>query len=311
MTRLAQGKGHLIEYGFYTNAEKGLPWDELFNSHGKYVFHYTTLDTALQHILYGGRLRVGPYANTNDPRESKDWEFTWVTDIPSRVRDPKWAALGDRANSIGKRFCRVLCTTEDAEELPNAQSHFGRGYCHPRMWAQYAGGHSGVCLVFDKALLHAALAEALSSLGELFFGKVLYADHTKEDLQAYRLDHKKIRRDGLDAVMRQKLAKFHQTYFFQKALDWKHEYEYRWVLLGNKSTPEFIYVDTFLSLKYIILGMDCAEAYHPSLTFIGEERAIPIGRLIWINGQPYFRGSISPVSLKAAYRSPANKGGPL
>ena len=82
MMEFAEGEGMLIGTAFYANTEKGLPWDELFDSRGKYVFHYTSRDAALCHILRTGRLRLGPYAKTNDPRESKDWEFTWITSVP-------------------------------------------------------------------------------------------------------------------------------------------------------------------------------------------------------------------------------------
>jgi hypothetical protein len=299
MTSLAQGEGMLIETAFYTDAQKGLPWAELFKSRGKYVFHYTKLDTALRHILSAGQLRLGPYAKTNDPRESKDWEFNWITDIPSRVPDSVRSDLSDRANAMGKRVCRVLCTTQDAAEPHDAGPHFGRGYCHPRMWEQYAGGHSGVCLVFDKSLLNAAVGKSLGHLGQLFSGKVLYADRTKDDLHAFRLDYLTIQEDGLEIVMQRKLKQFHQTYFFQKALDWQQEEEYRWVLVGNMNTPECCYIDVLSSLKYIILGADCAEVYWPSLAFICEERAIPIGRLVWRSGQPFFTGSVTSAGLRA------------
>lgn len=304
MASLASGEGSmLIETGLYTDAEKGLPWAELFESRGKYVFHYTTLDTALRHILSAGRLRLGPYAKTNDPRESKDWEFTWVTEIPSRVPELVWADLSVRANAIGKRVCRVLCTTQDAAEPHDAGPHFGRGYCHPRMWAQYGGGHSGVCLVLDKSLLNATITDSLGHFGRLFTGEVFYADRTKDDLLAYRLDHSDIQKYSLETVMQHRLEKFHRTYFFRKALDWQQEKEYRWVLLGDVNTPEFCEVDVFPTLRYIILGTDCAQVYWPSLVSICEERAIPIGRLSWRSGQPFFWGSVTTALLRAISQS--------
>jgi Protein of unknown function (DUF2971) len=302
MVRLAQGHGRLLETAVYTNAEKGLPWDELFNSRGKYVFHYTKLDTALRHILWTGRLRLSPYAKTNDPRESKDWEFTYITEIPSRVSESVWGELTDRANAIGKRVCRVLCTTQDEPERQNPREHISRGYCHPRMWAQYAEGHSGVCLVLDKALLNSTI-EALSPSGQVFSGEVHYADRTKEDLEAFDLDYSKIMEDGIETVMKRKLETYHQTYFFRKARDWQQEQEYRWVMIGDASTPEYLDVDIFQSLIYIIVGMEYAEAYYPSLAFICEEREIPIGHLIWRSGQPFFYGCMTSALFKAVYRS--------
>lgn len=299
----------MIEHSFYTNAEKGLPWDDLFNSHNKYIFHYTTLDTALRYILRTRQLRLGPYANTNDPRESKDWEFTWFvpdsveTIGPSRVPDSVWAELGDRANTIGKHVCRVLCTTQDDPQRSNERQHFGRGYCHPRMWAQYAGEHSGACLVLDKELLNSAITETLTPLGQVFSGQVRYADHTKHDLDAFELDYSHILKEGIETVMKRKLAQFRHTYFFQKALDWQQEQEYRWVLIGDNNTPEYVRIDISTSLKYMIVGMKCAKEHWPSITVICEEQEVPVGQLIWRSGQPFFTGSVTSALLKAAYRS--------
>jgi Protein of unknown function (DUF2971) len=291
---------YLIETGFYTDAEHGPPWRELFESRDKHVFHYTKLDTALRYILATGRLRFGPYARTNDPRESKDWEFTWIEEDGTSISDfaGTHARLRDRANAVGKRLCRLLCVTQDQPDQNQTGPHFSRGYCHPRMWAQYAEGHTGVCLVLEKTALNAEINRTLSPLGKLFSGEVRYADRTKEDLEAFRLDLARIRTDGIEAVMQRKLEEFHNTYFFQKARDWQQEQEYRWMLLGDDKTPEFVDVDVFSSLRYLILGMDCAEAYFPSLAFFCEKRGIPIGRLLWRSGSPFFRGSITSESLK-------------
>lgn len=176
---------YIIGTGLYTDAEHGPPWRKLFESRDKYVFHYTTLDVTLRHILATGQLRFGPYARTNDPRENKDWEFTWVKEDGTSVTDLAggYAGLRDRANALGKRLCRLLCVTQD-----EAGPHLGRGYCHPRMWAQYADGHKGVCLVLEKAALRAEIDRTITPLGKLFSGEVLYADRTKGDLEPIQED---------------------------------------------------------------------------------------------------------------------------
>jgi hypothetical protein len=40
------------------------------------LFHYTSRATALEYTLPGMSLRMGPFANVNDPREAKDWQIT-------------------------------------------------------------------------------------------------------------------------------------------------------------------------------------------------------------------------------------------
>jgi hypothetical protein len=158
-------------------------------------------------------------------------------------------------------------------------------------------------LVLDKFLLNTSITETLSPFGHVFADEVHYANRTKEDLEAFELDYEEILRNGIEIVMRGKLLKFHQTYFFQKALDWQQEQEYRWVLIAEENTPEHVYVDTFKSLRYIIVGMDCASVYFPSLTMICEAREIPIGQLVWKSGQPFFTGSTTSALLKATYKT--------
>ena len=41
----------------------------------RYVYHYTSRDTALQHILATGKIRLGSLSKTNDPHETKSWRF--------------------------------------------------------------------------------------------------------------------------------------------------------------------------------------------------------------------------------------------
>ena len=39
------------------------------------VYHYTTAETARDHILRNKTLKLGTYAKTNDPKETKTWQF--------------------------------------------------------------------------------------------------------------------------------------------------------------------------------------------------------------------------------------------
>jgi hypothetical protein len=46
---------------------------EVRDTPGEWLYHYTTLETALVHILPTLRLRLGPFSKMRDPREYKDW----------------------------------------------------------------------------------------------------------------------------------------------------------------------------------------------------------------------------------------------
>jgi hypothetical protein len=47
---------------------------------GRYLFHYTTIEAFLGHILPTRRLRFSPFSEVNDPRESQDWFCSLAVD---------------------------------------------------------------------------------------------------------------------------------------------------------------------------------------------------------------------------------------
>lgn len=142
------------------------------------LFHYTSREAALEHILPTGRLRFGRLPRTNDPRE-----FAAVLpgiagfvgdDDELTTRSP--FELIEDANELLRGSVHVLCFTEDR---PSGVSYgrYGNGPCRARMWAQYAGNHTGVCLVFDGDRLDRAALDQFKSTPErsLIRGRVTYA----------------------------------------------------------------------------------------------------------------------------------------
>lgn len=151
---------------------------QFHNDPQAYVAHYTRADTALEHVLPNGTLRLGPLTATNDPRETKTWVFA-VGGSPKSIAESEELRRLSKRNGeytqLLKRGCKVLCVSCDA---PNAQKLkvTERCYGKARMWAQYAENHQGLCLVFDKALLAETIAESLGSRGKLVSGEVTYWD---------------------------------------------------------------------------------------------------------------------------------------
>jgi hypothetical protein len=110
-----------------------------------YPYHYTTLEASLGSILPTASLRLGLFLDTNDPRESKDWRFKHVLDGREDAEPLDLKTLNDEVARLAQRTCKVLCLTrDDPEGCSTPPETFGRGFAHSRMWAQYAGSHSGV-----------------------------------------------------------------------------------------------------------------------------------------------------------------------
>ena len=65
----------------------------------------------------------------------------------------------------------------------NMDNQGRRGYARPRMWAQYAENHHGVCIVLDRAGLDQAIRQRYPEQGASWMrsGKVQYIETAQED----------------------------------------------------------------------------------------------------------------------------------
>ena len=140
----------------------------------EFVYHYTSRDVGLQHILGEQRLRLGLLKNTNDPRENRTWSFGISgTDLPEPTTEEerresvqRTFEICEQAPKIIQENCKVLCATmDDPSYAPYADGHTDakRGYGHSRMWAQYGELHKGICLIFHKEILDQEVTAALDS----------------------------------------------------------------------------------------------------------------------------------------------------
>lgn len=123
------------------------------------LFHYTTREKALEHILPTRRLRFGRLPRTNDPREFGGVWFGIAghggDDEDLTARDP--FELMAEADELLRGKVHLLCLTEDQPSRRGEQPRYGTGPQRARMWAQYSENHTGVCLCFDgQRLIDAA-----------------------------------------------------------------------------------------------------------------------------------------------------------
>ena len=50
----------------------------------RYLYHYTRAETLVNHILPSESLRFSRFQNVNDPRESKDWVFGYLSILKTK-----------------------------------------------------------------------------------------------------------------------------------------------------------------------------------------------------------------------------------
>lgn len=253
----------------------------------KWVYHYTTKETALEYILSSGKIRLNLFKNLNDPRESKDFHFGMSTSSKDdKEIDNCWDELQKKGTAYIKNHCKILCMVKDYTRPINSVDQHYRGWARARMWAQYSGNHTGVCLIFDKEKLQEIIKYTLSSKGNLYFSDVQYLNpNSFDNFDAYNFEHEEIQTNPLESVLSKKVEQYYKEYFFTKAKDWSNENEWRCVLKGKSTEPEFVSIKE--SICGIIVGTDFPKVYQPSISYFGEEFSIPIARIIWKNGQPH------------------------
>jgi hypothetical protein len=220
-----------------------------------FVYHYTTRDAAVGSILPTGQIRLGLYRTLNDPRESRGWLFR-----PAEPDATAWSVPDDllriskRANELAKDTTKIFCVSCDTAVASPGQERFSRGYSHSSMWTHYAGRHSGVCLIFDRAALHETIVSALGDKN-LFSDRVAYEDWTPELQRGLSIEHRHFGAEGEDRTIRAHLRAYHRELFFHKNRDWSHEVEHRWVFFGSSPTPEFV------PFRDALAGICVSESY--------------------------------------------------
>lgn len=255
-----------------------------------YLYHYTSTDTA-KLILTSGRLLLSSVSRTNDPRERRRLEFglaVYSGQPPPANQEldeiPAWFA-----SEIG-RCARIACFTTDAQTLSGnyMADIYLRGFSRSRMWAQYARGHAGVCLMFERhRLLDAATAHL--SVDLTFAGTVRYADHNPHDRSGraeYWIDFADLKTLGRDACFERHLKRHHRALFFEKLRDWRDESEFR-ILSVSRSQS-----DLYLPIEGCIAGVMHGDATpveeSRQLMSLTKGKAIEHNGLTWRNGYPWY-----------------------
>lgn len=245
----------------------------------KFVYHYTKRETALERILFSGKIMLNQLKNTNDPREYKNWGVTATGG--SDDMNPLWQAL-EFVNSNRQTKTKVLCLTMDELVNNHRVGLFRRGFARSRMWAQYGGENTGVCLIFDKSGLEAAVEKAAAKKDECYFESVAYSDQQGEitlGFDAIGESQEEINR-GID----QYIQANYKAQFFTKSLDWRDEVEYRMMVYNNVAEPIFASITD--NLECVVLGSDFPTVYVPLVRKLCEKFGAGVAQLHWNAGLP-------------------------
>ena len=255
----------------------------------QYVYHYTNAETAINHILKDETLLVSCYNKTNDPKETKDWLFISGSNFGKCLKKYTPEYLSKIMNPVIKETTHVICFTKDEVLTGNAEDMPKRGFCKPRMWAQYGDKHRGVCLIFDFNELSDAFHDRFHEYN-YDSNNVLYKDRDISEIQldpAYVVNIDNLEDYGQLSYARSHAAKFKQRLFCEKASDWSNENEYRWVLFDyEEDLPPTFHIKK--SLKGIVFGADCDEDTIRKVVKASLKLEPQYQQLRWRNCTPWF-----------------------
>jgi hypothetical protein len=248
--------------------------------------NYTKASTALEHILESMRIRLGPISETQDPLEGHR-EYTGASAVDGL---PDFAAW-DKVDEVAKR-ARVACFCRDGD-LPSPDPcalDFAppwAGWARDRMWAQYADGHAGVCLAFDRRKLVEAFDSALAGRGERLAKEVAYSDAPIPSVGPHSLayDNRQIQQLGAEKYAAEYRRQHAPTLYLTKRLDYEGEREFRLVLLDDDTSGSSALVPIRSALVYVMLGDRFPRPYQPCVDAIMRREDLPVYRFKYESGR--------------------------
>jgi hypothetical protein len=267
--------------------------DRLLGEVGQTLFHYTSLSAGVEHILPSMTLRMSPFSAMRDPREAKRWAVAGAgfLDDDTEGAERRLAEFDHALNEL-KDTCKLLSFTRDDM---TGEPGYRRGYARPRLWEQYAGRSTGLCLAFNEARLTVSLETQLGHYLRFDHGPVQYPDRRLSRQLSIDLAPSK---QDLANQLEAHLRAHWQALFFTKLTDWSAEHEYRYV--ARTTTTEPVLVDVSDALIAVCMGPDLAKEYLPALLELVRGTEIRVRKLTWWNNEPLVTGFSEPLRLRHA-----------
>jgi len=267
-----------------------LPMIYGLRDHERYVYHYTNLATARDYILKNRTLRLGTFARTNDPRESKNWTFNLSSRTGIDLGRYDFEKTSKWLSSALKSKTRLLCFSVDRPPLTgdHTKDIFSRGLAKPRMWAQYGDNHAGVCLVLDRAKLLEAVKATYKDIIHIC-GPVEYKDQSfmrSLGPHEFAIDVDQLEVLGPSGYVGAHLRAHYKSLFFSKLLDWRDESEWRIVVFANTDEDLFLQIEE--SLVGVIHGASALREGSESLFKLTDSWNVEHMGLKWNNSAPWY-----------------------
>jgi len=257
----------------------------------KFLYHYTRADTAIEGILRYRTLRLSPYTKTNDPKESKDWLFDFGSNEGRDVSPDSRNDLSAKLSQELKNKTHLTCFSKDEDSLTGNHplDIYKRGFCKPRMWDRYAGGHTGVCLVFDRQRLVEQVRRQIRGRYPLYYGPVSYANHfvgDDPDHQEFTVNVDVLEKVGIKEYAQMHLSTHFKNLFFEKMTDWRDESE--WRILAFTDSDKHLDISFEQSLVGLVFGCDVTQENRKAISDLNHCSGVHHVGLQWKNSRVWY-----------------------
>jgi len=246
------------------------------------VYHYCSLNVALEHILYDKQLRLSKRKSSLDPIENET-PFISIGGMfgsfeESQITAEEGIFIRKLENkiidflSLTKQSC--FCMNDDSEYFSGfmVKPYEYYGFLKPRMWNQYADNYRGVCLAFSR--------NELEKIDTIVPKKIKYHCYSRLSLNHISINLNRLRKIGFESYEKEYLTNLEKV-LFQKHIDYKGENEFR-LCMHSKNEFEYIYIST--AIVGIILSDNYTSHFSKqALNKFAEELKINLLYLSWSN----------------------------
>lgn len=247
------------------------------------IYHYTSMETAIEYILAEDQLRFSSFRKVNDPIEkgikSLGYIYSGIPDLNTLRR--KEIELENRLqknendlemmNKIRLDECKLLCFSQNDDKIMlsgsshiDMKKYYRSGFFKPRMWAQYGDKSQGVCIAISREKLANEIKKMYPNF-ILYKSQVIYSDSIEKVRMAHQL---KINPDTIgdfrEYYINTHVKNNRNEMFFSKNEDWKDENEYRYLLITDNKKKDY-YINISSSIEAVFCGVDFRDVYKKSL----------------------------------------------
>lgn len=260
---------------------------ELSSYPGKYLYHYTKSDTALNYILASNKIRFSCLANTNDPEESTRFELINLDETKYKIGENSILELMSVKKELPYKFLSVSFSMDkpwaksvNTLNYFNIKDHCDRGYLFPRMWATYGEGHKGICLCFNKKKI-----EAVFKKHGIYGEKINYisgnADKFHQDIYSESESTPFLIPANIESINNiiKHIKNHSKVFFFTKQDDWRDECEFRYIYIRNDGNQRCVDIDFEDALEAIIIGARFEIEKYKEIQKVCKERKIDCFRV--------------------------------